>query len=110
MANFEIIMSLIAGVVGFIFSTIAFAVKFFKSHSAKTAAEHKLEIGDVLLGFICEAETMSTLSGAEKKQFVLERVEAFARSNGLTYGIATISTKIDQIIALSRLVNFGKTN
>jgi hypothetical protein len=103
-------MSLAAVVVGFITSTITFAVKFFKTHFAKTVAEDRLEIRDVLLGFICEAEAFLSYSGEEKKDFVLTKIKDFAEKNGLTYNVERVAAKIDQIVTLSKLVNINKTN
>jgi hypothetical protein len=103
--NIEIILSLVVTVAGFVTSTVAFASKYIKSHFLHRVAEDRLQIRDVLLGFIIEAEKFLNLSGKEKKEFVMERIETFAHETGTTYNAERVSKKIDEIIALAKVVN-----
>jgi len=103
--NIEIILSLAATAMGFVASTVTFAVKYVKNKTAKIDAEHHIGVRDVLLGFIAEAEKIDGYTGTEKKAYVLEKVAQFAKSNRVGYCVDRVSAKIDEIIALTKLVN-----
>jgi hypothetical protein len=103
--NIEIILSLAASAVGFIISTVTFAVKYVKSRFAKTEATDRLQIRDVLLGFIVEAEKTVGISGEDKKKYVMECIKKFAETNNVSFSETRVSKKIDEIVALAKVVN-----
>lgn len=104
-ANFEVILTMTATIVGFMTSTIAFIAKYFKARSSKKIAEHNVEIRDNLLNLIIEAEKFIAKTGEEKKAYVMKKIEQFSQENNVTFNAENIGKKIDEIIALTKQVN-----
>lgn len=51
------------------------------------------------------AEKFDNYSGAEKKEYVITRVQQFAVENKLNYDSKTVSDKIEELINFSKKVN-----
>jgi hypothetical protein len=103
--NIEIILSAVATTIGFLTSTVFYIIKYIKAAKSKQNSEHHIEIRDVLLGFIIEAEKFASLTGEQKKQYVMDKIRDFAATNNLTYNVDGVSKKIDEIVALAKVVN-----
>jgi hypothetical protein len=103
--NLELVLTLITAKIGLVASTVTFWIKSVKNSVAKTRAENCSQIRDVLLGYIIEAEKLKNFSGAEKKQFVMMRVHNFATANKIIYDAERVGKRIDEIIALTQMVN-----
>ena len=46
----------------------------------------------------------------EKKEYVLTRINQLAIENGINFDVKAISDKIEELIKLSKEVNYKKTN
>lgn len=54
------------------------------------------------------AEKFTNYSGAEKKEYVLTRINQLAIENGIKYDSDAVSEKIEQLIQLTKEVNYNK--
>ena len=105
MENLHIILSVGATAVGLLFSTIIFVVKFRLTLKEKDANAQHLTVRDVLLGLIGEAEKLVTLSGEQKKEYVVAKINEFIAENGFAVDADVINRTIDEIVALTKAVN-----
>ena len=109
MQNMELILSMVATIMGFIMSTVTFLVKYLKTHSAKQAAEDLIAIKEVIFGFIEEAEQFLDSSGEQKKAYVMEKIREYACKKNISYDESAIGNQIDAILAFTKSVNRPKT-
>lgn len=62
-----------------------------------------------LLSFVkeamAEADNFKNYTGAEKKAFVLMKVEQFAKANHIKFNINKVANAIEELIALTKAVN-----
>jgi hypothetical protein len=105
MENIEIIITAVIAGLGFLASTVVFIIKFVKAQKAKLAAEGHLDVKNVLLEFIQEAEKLTDTTGAEKKNFVMEKVNEYLKNNNVTADIVKIGESVDQIVDFTKKVN-----
>lgn len=54
------------------------------------------------------AEKYTNYSGAEKKEYVLTRINQLAIENGIEYNVQAVSAKIEELINLTKEVNYKK--
>jgi len=54
---------------------------------------------------MAEADTFKNYTGAEKKAFVLMKVEAFAKAHGIKFNIEKVAKAIEEFIELTKAVN-----
>ena len=106
MENIEIILSVLSTSIGLLISTITFVFKASKHKKAKLLAEGNLKIKAIVLKFIVEAEGLQA-NGTVKKQFVMHGISSYAYENDLKYDPELISLYIDDVVALTKLVNRG---
>lgn len=105
MENLHIILSVGGAAVGLLFSTIIFVVKFRLAMREKDATAQHLTVRDALLGLIGEAEKLATLTGEQKKAYVVAKINDFIAQNGFSVDADAISRAIDEIVALTKSVN-----
>ena len=105
MENLLTFLPIASAALGLLVTTITFLAKFFKSEKAKRVAENINKVGNAVLPFIEQAETFLNYSGAEKKQFVLTQANQFALDNKLKFDPELISTKIEELVELTKKVN-----
>lgn len=105
MESIQVIISLIGITIGFIATTATFLLKFLKNEKAKKLSQSLLTITDVIIPYIEQAEDLITLSGEEKKQYVINMVKTFAKSNNLNLDNYFVDSKIEELIVLTKQVN-----
>ena len=105
MKDLEIIISIAGTAVGFLVTAITFIAKFIKSVKAKRAAENLIQIANAVLPCIEQAEKFGHYSGAEKKEYVMTKANQFAIARGITFNPALVSTKIEELVKLTKQVN-----
>lgn len=105
MENIHLILSIGATAIGFLASTVTFLYKFIKAQKGKIGHEQHLTVRKILLGLISEAEKFLHFTGAEKKEYVLQKVNEFITENNFTVDPAVISQTIDEIVAVTKTVN-----
>lgn len=106
MKEIEIILSLIGTVIGMTITILGFLVKMIKNGKAKKKCEQVISISNAILPFIQEAEKFTKFSGEEKKAYVLTKVNQFAQSNGIQFIEEQVSDEIEQLISLTKKVNY----
>lgn len=105
MENLEIILSLTGTALGVLITAATFIVKFIKSAKAKKIAEDAIEICNAVLPYIKQAESFIHFSGAEKKEYVMLKVNEYADKNGFKLSQEFAAEKIDELVALTKEVN-----
>ena len=108
MENMEYILSLAGAALSILAALLTIAVKFVKAVNELKAREGKEEIGKKLPELIEEAEKFEEYSGAEKKEYVLDKVAEFAKETGIEADLQYVSEKIEELVELSRQVNANK--
>ncbi|HEY8444187.1 MAG TPA: phage holin, LLH family [Clostridia bacterium] len=106
MENIQLFFSILGSGVGFLLTTIMFLFKFIKSLKSKKAAEEIIKITNAIIPFIEQAEKFSSYSGKEKKEYVMTKVNQFAIENGIKFDPELTSQKIEELIKLSKEVNY----
>lgn len=105
METFKLILSVAAGALPFIITTLTYMIKFVKNKKAKKFLSSVLSVTEQLQPLIVQAETFTHYSGEEKKQYVLTRVRQFAIENGLRFDETAVSEEIDELVATTKSVN-----
>ena len=106
MKNLEVILSFTCTILGLLITAATFIIKFFSSVKAKRLAEQTIKISNALLPLIREAEKFISFSGAEKKNYDINRAREFASANKISFNIELVSSKIEELVALTKQVNF----
>lgn len=108
MNDLQIILSFAGTVLGLLVTILTFFVKFVRSAKAKRGLEQTLKVSDAVLSFIREAEKFTAFSGEEKKAFVMTKACQYAINNKIKFSEEDISEKVEELVALTRQVNFQK--
>jgi hypothetical protein len=101
----EVILSIAGTILGLAVTALTFIVKFAKTAKAKRWAQQFVKISNAIVPYIEQAEKFSHYSGAEKKEFVITKVNRFAIENGLEFNATEISAKIEEFVTLSKQIN-----
>jgi hypothetical protein len=105
MQQLEIIISLAGTAIGFLVTTAAFIMKFFKSAKAKRIAEQTIKIGNAVLPFIKQAETYINYTGQEKKEFVMTKANQYAIEQGFRFNAGIVDARVEELVKLTKEVN-----
>lgn len=105
--NLKLIISLGAPMLGFLSTTIIVLKKYVKNNKLRKALEKSEEIINKIIPCVAEAENHLNYSGEEKKEYVMTKINQYAIENGITFDKEVISTKIEELIELSKKVNTG---
>lgn len=108
MDKIQIILSLLVVCIGLIISVVTFISKYIKSAKGKRLAENIIDMSNILLSFIGEAEHFVAYSGEEKKAYVMTKANQYAIDNNIKFDCKGISDKVDKIVALTNEVNVNK--
>jgi len=105
MENLEIILSIAATAVGLLITAATFLMKFLQSAKARKVAEGVIEIGNAILPYIKAAETFTTFSGVQKKEYVMTLASNYAAEHDIVFDKEQVSAKIEELVALTKTVN-----
>lgn len=105
MEEIEIILSLLGTCLGLTITVLTFLVKGRKSIKGKKTAESLLEVCNILMPYITQAEKLVNYSGKEKKEYVLTKANQYAIENGIKFNELEISEKIEELIGFTKEVN-----
>ncbi|MDE7100372.1 MAG: hypothetical protein K2O05_00785, partial [Anaeroplasmataceae bacterium] len=103
--NLEMLLSLMATGIGFMISLFTLIIKLSKNKKVRKTAEEMLSFTEKLSTFVEEAEKFSHYTGAEKKNFVLTKLNQFSIDNHMNFDEEWVSSKIDEVISLTNKVN-----
>ena len=109
MESVEIILSLMATIIGLAVMVLSFLVKIIKNAKARKCAEQLLKVAGAIMPFIKEAEKFTSYTGAEKKAYVMTKANQFAISNRIPFKDAEVSAKIEELIELTKEINAHPT-
>lgn len=109
MEKLSLMLSVAGTVLGLLITTLTATCKWVKNSKAKTVAENIIKISNFILPYIEKAETFISFTGEEKKAYVMTKANQYAIDNGIKFDEEQISSKIDELVALSKLVNANDT-
>jgi len=109
MENIEIMLSLIGTIIGLVLTVLTFVVKSIRNAKVQKGLKQAIKISNAVLPFIREAEKFASYSGAEKKAYVMIKANQFAITNRIKFDANQVSDKIEELVALTRQVNFKPT-
>lgn len=92
-------------VVGLITTATGFLIPLVKNRKAKKALEALNSIAGQIQPLVVEAERFVNYTGAEKKQFVLTKINDFAIKNKIPFDETAASDLIEEIVATTKQVN-----
>jgi len=108
MEHIATIISLVGTALGLLTTAITFFVRFLRSARGRKVAENVLEINDVLLSFIKQAEMLVGQTGPDKKEFVMNKALQFAIERNITFNPSAVNEKIEELVQLTNEVNIRK--
>lgn len=105
MELFKLIITFVSTILGLLVTLVTYILKFVNNKKTKEKALNFISISNKLIELITEVEKFSSLSGDEKKSYVLSKIEEYAKDNNLNYDIDEVSNKIEEFVTLTRNVN-----
>jgi len=100
---------IVSGIIFIIYLMIKFIKLLITIKKNKQLKKEQL-VDNKLLLFIQEAETLFE-NGLIKKEFVLESINEYLKDNNIKIDLNTIESKIEEIINLSKTINYkGDSN
>ena len=104
--NIELFLSVIGAFLSLVVAIIICAIKFMKTIKSTQSLKDVSDILDAVGPIMEIAESFVNYTGAEKKNFVLTQVEQLASENGITINASIVSDKIEELIQLSKKINY----
>ena len=89
-------------------SIVTFIARNSKNKKVGKAAMNLLAVINATRQFVSEAESLVNFSGANKKEWVMTKVNQFCISKGIVYDEAKVDEILEDYITFSIVVNTGK--
>lgn len=105
MEHLEWILSIAGTVLSLVILCISFLIKLLQSIRARKKEQEQTTLLDAVAPIVELAENFIGYSGAEKKEYVMTKVNQFAIENGIEFNSELVSQKIEELIDLSKHVN-----
>lgn len=105
MENLEWILSLIATVLSLLIACISFGIKLIKNVREKIRTKKYNELIESIAPIMEIAENNTQLHGADKKDYVMDKVSQYAVENRLIYDAKAVADKIEELVAFSKQIN-----
>ena len=105
MDRLEKIITVVSACLGLIATFTGFLVPLVKSVKAKNRLSALNKLTSTLQLLIVDAEKFVHYTGAEKKEYVLAKASRYAMENNIPYDEQAVSSKIEDLVALSKNVN-----
>ncbi len=109
MEKLSIVLSAAGTMIGIIVVMLTSLCKLIKNSKARKMAENIIKMGNFILPYIEEAETFISFTGEEKKAYVMTKANQYAIDNGIKFNEEETSAKIDELVALCKVVNVNTT-
>ena len=106
--NLELCISVIAAFFCLLTVLIICVVRMVKAIKSKKILQDESDLLNAVAPIMEIAEKFTNYSGAEKKEYVLTRINQLAIENGIKYDSDAVSEKIEQLIQLTKEVNYNK--
>lgn len=103
--NIHLYLSIIAPTLTLLCTTVVFLQKFVKNKKLKRILEKTELITREIIPCISEAEKFSNYSGAEKKEYVMTKLNQFALENRIKFNPEETAKRIEELVALTKEVN-----
>lgn len=108
--NYELYLSIAAAIISLMFAIIICIIKLVRTIKSKTKLQNDSDLLDAVAPIMQIAESFINYSGAEKKEYVLTRINQLAIENGISFNLKAVSDKIEDLIRLSKQVNYNNKN
>lgn len=105
MENLELILSLAGTAISLFIACVLFIVKIIRGYLAKKKLKNDYILLDAVAPLMEIAESFTSYSGEEKKEYVLTKANQFAIENGIKFNAQAVTEKIEELIGLSKKVN-----
>lgn len=105
MENIEWILSLAATALSLFVACISFLIKLIKTVREKIRNKKHSELMESVAPIMEIAENYTQYKGADKKEYVMDKVNLYAAENGLLYDAKAVAEKIEELIEFSKQVN-----
>ena len=105
MENLQWLLSLAATALSLFVACISFLVKLVKNIREKVKAKEYDELMESVAPIMEIAENYTQYKGADKKEYVMDKVNLYAAENGLLYDAKAVADKIEELIDFSKQVN-----
>lgn len=109
MENIELILSLAGTALSLFIACVLFVVKIICGYATKKKLKNSYVLLDAVAPLMEIAETFTNYSGEEKKEYVMTKLNQFAIENGITFDEQAVTSKIEELIGLSKNVNGRET-
>lgn len=103
--NMHLYLSILAPMLTLLCTTVVFLQKFVKNKKLKRVLEKTEQITREIIPYITEAERFVNYSGAEKKEYVMTKINQYALENHIKFNQEEISKRIEELVALTKEVN-----
>ncbi len=103
--NIHLYLSIVAPMLTLLCTTVVFLQKFVKNKKLKKVLEKTEQITRELIPCITEAEKFVNYSGAEKKEYVMTKINQYALDNHIKFDQDEISKRIEELVSLTKEVN-----
>lgn len=109
MSRFKEIITIVSACLGLLATVTGFLIPLVKNVKAKNrlSAINKLTV--TLQSLVVDAEKFADFTGAEKKEYVMTKINRYAIENKIPYDEKAVSEKIEELVALSKEVNKRET-
>lgn len=105
MEHIKEIIPIISAILGIVITATSLIIPLVKSVRSKKRLASVNQLATILQKLIMDAETFTNFSGAEKKEYVMTKVNRYALENNIQYDEESVSNKIEELIELSKNVN-----
>ena len=106
--NLELGIAII-GIIILLFIVIICVIALARVIKSRKKFSEATEMLNVVGSVMQIAENFTNYSGSEKKEYVMTRMNQLAIENGIAFDAKAISDKIEELIQLSKEVNYNKT-
>ena len=108
MENIQLILSLAGTALSLLVACVTFVIKLAGSIRRRVREEGATALMNAVAPIVEIAEGFGNYGGAEKKEYVLTKVNQYAIENSIEFDAQSVSDKIEQLVELSRQVNRRK--
>ena len=105
MENIKEIITIASACLGLLATITGFMIPLVKNVKAKNKLTALNKLTTTLQSLIVDAEAFTNFTGAEKKEYVMTKANRYAMENKIPYDEQAVSDKVEDLVALSKVVN-----
>ena len=109
MEDLKLYISIVIFILGLITSIISIIIKYTKNIKVKNNLKNILGVIEELIPLIEEAETFSSYSGEEKKEYVISRIYRKLNKEDIKIDEEKINEMIEKLVSFSKEVNYKES-